>query len=292
MTIKEARNIVKEYEYKSVLTPGEEFMMTEAFNFLIEETHQTKYMVRLGGYYYEQKNFDLALKYYEMADSYGDRWAAEGLGYIWYYGRTGEKDYKKAFECYSKAAKNGNFRSAMKVADMYKNGYYVDKDYDKYCEIIEELYQKLKNDTFWDVRNDIFIRLAKIRKEQGRTEEAIELMLEARHYLAYQISGNPFFGDINVMNWLTNDLFELIEVDKADLKLYDLFYLMKEPCKISFIYDDKEYIVESVKEDDGSVSVHFNDKWYRDIDDFFKTAEINGERIPVLYSFIYGIKEV
>ena len=89
MTIREAKRIVDEYELKSVLSPDEEFILIEAFNYIIEEAKDPRYMVRLGGYYYEQKDFDLALKYYEMADSYGDGWAPEGLGYIWYYGRTG-----------------------------------------------------------------------------------------------------------------------------------------------------------------------------------------------------------
>ena len=69
----------------------EEFLLTEAFDFLIEKTHDTRWMVGLGGYFYGQKKFDLALKYYEMADSYGDRWAPEGLGYIWLITEWGDR---------------------------------------------------------------------------------------------------------------------------------------------------------------------------------------------------------
>lgn len=98
MTIPEAKDIINKYELKSILSPEEKFMMTEAFDFMIAETKGPRYMVRLGGYYYEQKKFDLALKYYEVADRFGEPWAPEGLGYIWYYGRTGEKDYEKAFK--------------------------------------------------------------------------------------------------------------------------------------------------------------------------------------------------
>ena len=87
MTIREAENIVEELEYKSVLTDDEEFMLIEAFNYLIEQTKNSLWMIKLGGYYYGHKDFDLALKYYELADSYGNEWAPEGLGYIWYYGR-------------------------------------------------------------------------------------------------------------------------------------------------------------------------------------------------------------
>ncbi len=291
MTIREAKDIIDKYELKSVLSPDEEFMLTEAFNFLIEMTKDPRYMVRLGGYYYEQKNFDLALKYYEMADSFGDPWAPMGLGYIWYYGRTGEKDYEKAFKYYSKAAKNGFLRASMKVADMYKNGYYVEKDYAKYCELIENLYVKVNEGYGWDEKNDVYIRLARIRKEQGRTDEAVELLLDAREYLKSKIEFNPFFGDLNVMKWTTEDLYEMIDIDLSDLDLFDLYYLLKKPCKVSFMYDGKEYAVEAVEETDG-ISIHFGDKWYRSIDDFFLKAEIGGERLPVLQSFLYGFKVV
>ena len=105
---------------KSPLTEDEEFEYTEILAYLIEETKDTDYMVELGGFYYERRAFDKALKYYEMAYAYGNEWVSEGLGYIWYYGRTGEVDYEKAFRYYSKAAELGNLRSRIKVADMYK----------------------------------------------------------------------------------------------------------------------------------------------------------------------------
>ena len=52
-------------------------MLLEAIKYLVEETGSTKWMIELGGYYYEQKKFDLALKYYELADTYGDKWAPQ-----------------------------------------------------------------------------------------------------------------------------------------------------------------------------------------------------------------------
>lgn len=113
---------------------------------------------------------------------------------------------------------------------------------------------------------------------------------EARR-IAEKIEYNPFFGDLNVMKWLIDDLYELIGVDMSDLDLYDLYYLMKEPCKVEFLYEGKTYEVESFREEDG-VSVYFLGKWYRDIDEFFKKAKIDGERVPVLFSRLYGFKKV
>ena len=95
MTVREAREIVRRFDERKKLTDEDVFMFTEAMSFLVNELHDPRDMMHLGGYYYEIKKFDLALKYYELADEYGDKWAPEGLGYIWYYGRTGERDYKK-----------------------------------------------------------------------------------------------------------------------------------------------------------------------------------------------------
>ena len=96
-------------------------MFTEAMNFLIEEEHDPGDMMYLGGYYYEIKRFDLALKYYEMAATYDYDPAYEGLAYIWYYGRTGERDFKKAFEYFSKLMEKGDPVSTYKVSFIYED---------------------------------------------------------------------------------------------------------------------------------------------------------------------------
>lgn len=285
MTVNEAIGITGKYGGKSVLTPDEEHMMIEALEFLISETKQTKWMVWLGGYYYGRRNFDLALKYYEMAYDFGDTWAPEGLGYIWYYGRTGTVDYEKAFRYYSEAAENGIVQSKMKLADMYKNGYFVEKDYDKYRDLIEDLYLEVRDDYDLPARNDILFRLGRIRVRQGRKDEAADLFLDARRGLAQVLIYDQFFGNLNVMKWLTDDYHELIPINPEGFDLYDLYYLMKEPVKISFWYKEKEYIVEAV-EKEGGISIKFDGKWYRDIDEFFMKATIDGCLLPELYYFL------
>ncbi len=165
MTVKEAREYANGFESRATSTEEEEFLYIEAMRFLIEEEKDPRDMMWLGGYYYEQRHFDLALKYYEMARSYDYDEAYECLGYIWYYGRTGEKDYKKAYEYFSRLMDKGNPVAAYKVADMYKNGYYVEKDYQRYVEIIVDLYDnKVRR---WRSVGDPFpelsVRLAGIR---------------------------------------------------------------------------------------------------------------------------------
>ncbi len=290
MTVKEARKIAEDFEKMPNPKEKDVFTFTEAMNFLIEELHDPKDMMWLGGYYYEWKNFDLALKYYEMAATYDYDPAYECLGYIWYYGRTGERDYKKAFEYFSKLMDKGDYVATYKVADMYKNGYYVEKDQEKYEKMIEDLYENVK-----DLRNvfspvpEVFTRLAKIYTDRGETEEAVDLYFYAKNFLAQRIRHNAFFGNLNIMKWLIDDLYELIEFDKDLCDLFDLYYLLKTPNRVSFKYKGKKQEVESTVED-GTCTVCFNGKWFRDRDEFFSKARIGEQLLTSIYNKLDDFK--
>ncbi len=291
MTVKEAREIVKSFDEGRKFTDEEEFMFIEAMNFLIEENKDPRDMMYLGGYYYELKHFDLALKYYEMAAAMDYDEAYECLGYIWYYGRTGERDYKKAFEYFTKMMDKGNLVAAYKVADMYKNGYYVDKDMNKYRSIIEDLYKRVQNcGNVFDPVPEVYTRLARIREEEGKEEDAVNLYLIAKDWLAQRIRFNAFFGNLNIMKWLIDDLYELIEFDEDWFDFYDLYYLLRSPNKIRFFYDDEEMNLESIMEGDECV-VCFNEKWYHSRDDFFKDAATkDGTKLTAIYGDLYGFE--
>lgn len=291
MTIKEAKEICARLECDDETLSEEDFFLyTEALGFLIEKTRKPKYMVALGGVYYARKDFDLALKYYEMAADLGSEPAIEGLGYIWYYGRTGIVDYEKAFRYFSLL--KHNIVAQYKVADMYKNGYYVAKDYEKYKQIIERLYEEVK-----DMENpfapvpEIFTRLASVRTKEGKTDEAIRLYCEAKDVLAQRIEDNPFFGNLTIMKYLIKNLYELKEPDLNNIDLFDLYELLTKPVKVSFRYDGEEHLTEAVEED-GEVVINFDGTWYRTTDDFFAKASIDGLRLVVIGWELYDFEVI
>ncbi len=285
MTIGEGRRTIE--DLRAIITPTEEeeFIYTEALQYLIKEAHDSDAMMELGGFYYEKKKFDLALRYYEMAAANGSDYADECLGYIWYYGRTGERDYERAFKHFSSAKKRGNLVAAYKVADMYKNGYYVEQDYEKYCEIIEELYPKTKSmsNVFAPVP-EILTRLAHIRMKQDKNDEAINLFLKAKDYLAQRLIYNNFFGNLNIMKWLIDDLYTLVPFGiYRPLDLYDIHYLSQIPGKYTISIMDDTLPLEVEREKDRECSIKYNGKWFRNRDEFFKKAEYNGTALTELY---------
>ena len=287
MTIREAQKIQESFYRKSNPSEDDVFVFTEAMSFLIAETNDPQYMMQLGGYYYEDRQFDLALKYYDLAAEYKYPPAYNCLGYVWYYGRTGTRDYEKAFRYFSLAEQTGDLIAAYKLADMYKNGYYVERDYEKYKQIIESLYPKIESARFLgDPLPEIFTRLARIRTEEGEKDEAVDLYLRAKDFQAQRIGYNAFFGDLNIMMWLIDDLYELIDFDEDDFDFYDMYYLLKKPCKISFMRENKVYEIVA-DELDGEFSIAFEGKYYRSREDFFKKACIDGERLTAVYDNLY-----
>lgn len=291
MNIQNAERILDRFYSKTNYSEEEEYEFIEALEYLIDQTNDPNYMMHLGDHYYGIRRFDLALKYYEMASKFEILDAYECLGYIWYYGRTGERDYEKAFRYFQKAADGGDPIAAYKLADMYKNGYFVEKDYEKYKEIIERLYIIYRAET--SITNfapvpEIYTRLARIRKEEGRLDEAVDLYLDAKNFLAQRIRFDPFFGNLNIMKWLVQDLYTIIEFDEDYTDIFDLYYLLSIPAAVEFKYNDETYKVEALQED-GEIVIHFEDKWYRTIDDFFAKAEIDNELLTTIYTELYII---
>ena len=290
MTIIEAQKICRDHYDLTNPTEDDAFLYTEALRFLIDETKDPDYMVELGAHYYGIRRFDLALKYYEIAAESGNRYAVSNLGYIWYYGRTGEKNYEKAFYYFEKARRMGDLIAAYKVADMYKNGYYVERDYEKYKSIIEELYPKVQKARMLDEPlPEIFTRLAKIRSGEGRTGEALELYDQARDFLSQRIRCNPFFGDLNIMKYLIRDIYELREFDPSFMELYDLYFVLEKPAQVRFYFEDEAHEIESVKEE-GGLAVRFDGNWFRDVDDLFAGAKLKGELLVMRYEELYGFE--
>lgn len=290
MTIHEAEQMIIDAYSNYSLPEENKIQLIEALEFLIKETHAPVHITHLGSVHYGDKRFDLALKYYELAASYDYAIAYQCLGYIWYYGRCGTIDYKKAYECYCKAAELGDTVAEYKIGDMYKNGYYVEQNYEKHCEIVEKVYERIKDkDIFNEPISSVFLRMARIRKGQGKTEASIELLMKAKEALRKYFVYSPDFYEVENMRCIIEELYGLIPCDMQDLNIFDLLYVLKTPCNVSFYYEDKRYEVES-SEENGYMTVRFGDKWYRSIKEFFEGAKIGDDLLVTLSYELYNFE--
>lgn len=283
LTIEKAQQILDDYYDLTQPTYEDDIQLINALEYLIKETNNPEYMVELGGWYYGQKQFDLAEEYYLMAAKLDYNNAYECLGYIYYYGRVGQPDYEKAFHYYKLASDQGNLVAAYKLADMYKNGYYVQKDYPKYVQIIKDLYPKIQGATnTFDPVPEIYSRLAKIYVEEGNEDQAIQLLLIAKEFQSQRLIYSQFFGDLTIMKYIVNDLYSLIQFDLDYMDLFDLYYALQKPCKVAIEILGEDHIIEA-KYEDGLFFICMDDKNYEDVDQFFLKAKINGEPLSTQY---------
>lgn len=117
----------------------------------------------IGALYYTgragEQNYKKAVEYYTIAADGGCRQAQENLGYCFYYGRDIPVDYEKAFHYFALGAFDGHLRSLYKIGDMYRNGYYVDKNEAEAFYIYMHCVDGLNEDNISYVGGDIMMRV-------------------------------------------------------------------------------------------------------------------------------------
>ncbi|MCR5282809.1 MAG: hypothetical protein K6E18_05515 [Lachnospiraceae bacterium] len=294
MKTAQALKLLAEYYDKPNPTEDDEFLFTEALGYLIEETKDPKYMTELAWHYCSKKRFDIEIKYLEMAAEYGYIPAIEELGYMWYYGQHGEKDYKKAFACFSKGAQGdpdqmGSLWCRYKLADMYRFGCGVEQDEGTYRQMIEEAYELVKEPRrLNDPYPEILYRLAGIRAEEGEKEQATDLLRKAKRFMAERLSCEAFWGHIEVMCRIVRKLYRLTAFDPERQDFYDLAYLTEAPGTISTYCRGREYRIETT--DEPEKAIRFHDKWYRSFEELCEKAVIDGEKATAIYDEFYEWK--
>ena len=94
----------------------------------IEKNSSIDY-VDLANKAYEEKNYKLAFEYFSKAEKITDSYSQGNLGWLYQTGEGGFQNYAKAFEWYMKSAKQGDAFSQNKVGIFYFNGYGVGQSY-------------------------------------------------------------------------------------------------------------------------------------------------------------------
>jgi len=315
-------------------------MYEEASHFLIDHGDMQA-ATDLGGYYYGKKIYDLALKYYQLAADHGVPYAWTGLGYIWYYGRLGTRDYEKAYHCYAKvlelltgerieddgfwqpdkkvklkgAGEYDDYINAVyKLADMYRSGHYVEKNWVHYADLIRRLYAMMTDPDNTMVPDyhlpEIELRLAEILLDGPREmvswidgltapeagsdaakgkmlesspdaakDNALELLFDAKDRMAGRLMDNAFFGNFSIMKSIVLKIYSLTPFDPEECDLYDLYYVLRKPCRVTFMCGDERHEI-TAEQDGQETSVCLDGKWFHSVDDMMMKGRIDGDKIP------------
>lgn len=286
MTREEAEESIREYREANI--EDEELFSSymEALTYLAEEEKDGEALAELGGNYYEMKDFNKALYYYEEAEKCGYD-TSTNLGYIWYYGRTGEVNYEKAYYYFKKASDIGDNIATYKLADMYKNGYYVEKDYKKYKEMISSLIKKLYDKNFfYDPFAEVALRYGDILYEEGKEEDALSLYKAAKFCLSDKLKEDTFFGNLINMKRAVDSIWKIKKPEPVDWDLFDLFQITKTARKLWFTLFEKRYYV--VSQDDGTI--FFKGTKYNSLFDMFSKYTVYGKKLVSLGEHVYNIR--
>lgn len=73
------------------------------------------------------------------------------------------------------------------------------------------------------------------------------------------------------------------------IDLYDLMTLEETNAKVTFIYDNEEYLID-IFPDQGEVVYQFGSRWFHGADDFLEKARVNQKRLTTVYHQIRDIK--
>lgn len=313
MTYTEAWHIMHSYHMH-----GEPEEDTPAFlnacHYLIDTEKDYQAAVDLGGKYYGENDYDNALKYYSLAAENDIPYGYIGSGYIWYYGRCGTIDYQKAYECFCNALYllsgfhiddesfwNGEWNilfdseedyvdyinTVYKLADMYRNGFYVVKDEERYITLITYLHDRMTSPANAGMpvynlpENDL--RMADITLHHDHSvyaqDHALQYLSEARYVMQKRLGSDDFFGDFNIMKNIVLEIYQLAEFIPEEMDLYDLYYVTQDPCRVVFFHDNCRHVI-TVEKKDKEMIINADHRWYPSIDAFMQTGRIDGERIP------------
>ena len=271
MNLSEAWDIHNRFYKKDSPTEEDEFEFVEACSYIANNDlfDGNIAMYNLASYYLNKEEYELALKYFTLSEekrSSSMSIITEDLAEIYY--ELG--DYEKAYE-YASMDKSAFSYCAIVMADLYKNGYYVDADPDKYHSIIEDMVNSRSKRRV--LQEDITVRMAEIQIERGMTRAGVELLQEVRETGSKEYFRYP--RGLRIYRRAILDLYSVIELDNRDMCLLDLYEVLRQPAEVKFVYNGTDYKVESVKEHD-SVTVFFEGRWYRSADDFIKRAVLDG----------------
>ena len=284
MTVAEAKEKIRQYYIHYLdMNEDDKFILDELCRFVYEQTGDINYLLEGFDFNGDPKYLE---KIYLYAVECGDEHTAYVLGKLYESGRLGQPDYAKAYEYYLRASKtkpigDGTFENSyrqvhndakIKLAEMYRRGIYVEKDVDKYKELINEAYEDVKDKDWTYIRYETLFAKAKLELEEGNIEKGLEILYMAREEFWHLLRGAQEEEDYRLLDEINTTLYRYQELDYTEADPKDITELLKKPLTVSFLYDGVFYKIRCYKDKDDML-VEFENKLYRDPIDFIMKAK-------------------
>lgn len=277
MNLKDAQRTIARYYKSSDHSDIDNFEFEEASQFqyqyyLNNVQHDASLeatIYNLGMHYFNLEAYELSLKYIKLACKYSTL-GYSTLGDFYYYGLSVPIDYKKAYECYMKA--NVYRNSKLKIADMYRYGYYVTKDIDTFVDMIIDI-AYLYDETLLKFP-DIVRRLGDVYYIKNEYDLAIKLYLYAKDGYKDILKTDLNFVNINEIRDTIISLYELIEFNKDCFDLYDCFYYLDKPSTVYFTYQSKKHKFKTFL-NNNQLIVSMDNNYYHSFNSLLLKAKIN-----------------
>ena len=169
---------------------------------------------------YPQDWFKARDSFLELYQLTGSPFAANTLGYIYYYGRCskGKPDYPQAFYYFSIGHAGGLYESTYKLGDMFFHGLSVAKNtdiaYSLYKTVYDENMDRFVSGDTWCKFADTALRMA--RCYMGTDPRvAYGYCLQARLAIRFRLRDDPQYGDEKIRQNIENQAEEIRKVYTA-----------------------------------------------------------------------------
>ena len=290
MNLQEAKDqLIEICKSPETITEEKAFIQEELCKYIYEQSKDSQYLVIIASNI-EDKNPELVEKIYKQAIADGDEHSCFYLANLYYSGKLGRPDYEKAFTYYSRAALtkqkgNGSFEdpvtsvhneAKLKLAMMYRNGIFVVKDFDRYEQIVNEVYEEVKDKEWHEERYFGLIAKAKLEIEKGNFEEGINLLFDARIDIASCFDAAQMKDALEDLKEVNDLIYAFIELDLTEIDALDITELLKYPLDLSFTYQNEQYGLKTIEEN-GGIIIEFEGRYYKDVIEFIMNAKIGDE---------------
>ncbi|MCD8294043.1 MAG: hypothetical protein LUE27_02185 [Clostridia bacterium] len=222
-------------------------------------------------------------KILEFAERYPyDPVFAKAAGDIELNGYIGRRNRKKAYEYYKFASERGYLAARLALAEMYRDGMCVEKDFDTYRSLVLSIYEEFISAggaCAMVCINYAIPEIAKVYLEDGEPEKAGEALIQG---LSSSMSLWPYGIPVNGTDAKLADMLYKVYVMPEDKhEIADLLVLLKSPCSVLLTADGKEYGIEAVQ-DGKDILVKYDGKYFRDPVSFMNTAVAGNKLIREL----------